>query len=454
VTAEPNDGMFEPSAWEWARAQWSGAALGDVRRTRRAVAVGAAMAEASASGLPQQMGSWAATKAAYRLMDCEDVTHEGVSAPHWRASREAAAAHDGPVFFVQDGTCVDLTRHAALEDAGRIGDHRGRGFCVHSCLAVGSGTGAVLGLAHQAVWTRPEQPHKGRETRAERARRRTEADAWAECLEAIGPVPEGAVGVSVGDRGADVFTHLTRARALGWHCLVRVCQDRALGDGGRLLKALRVEPPRTTRTVSLRGPDGRLRERTFQVAWRAVSLQAAKRGPRAEPLDAWAVRAWDDDGEWVLLSTRPLEDATAAEHTLDDYARRWIIEDFHKALKTGCRLEQRQLRTAARFTTLLGFLSLIAVRLLQLRGQARSAPEAAADQPAATQALLAAVLKVPATTVATHHGFWHGVARLGGFLARKSDGEPGWQTLWLGWQKLQLLLEGAQLVRTTNLKCG
>jgi hypothetical protein len=147
MTAEPNDGMFEPSAWEWARAQWSGAALGDVRRTRRAVAVGAAMAEASASGLPQQMGSWAATKAAYRLMDCEDVTHEGVSAPHWRASREAAAAHDGPVFFVQDGTCVDLTRHAPLEDAGRIGDSPGpwilRAFL--PCGGVGHRGGARLG---------------------------------------------------------------------------------------------------------------------------------------------------------------------------------------------------------------------------------------------------------------------------------------------------------------------
>ena len=93
---------------------------------------------------------------------------------------------------------------------------------------------------------------------------------WAESLEAIGPVPEGAIWVSVADRGADVYSHLYRARALGWHCLIRACQDRALADGGHLLQQVRALAPMSQRTVRV-GPKRR-EERVLQVAWCALHL--------------------------------------------------------------------------------------------------------------------------------------------------------------------------------------
>jgi hypothetical protein len=150
----------------------------------------------------------------------------------------------------------------------------------------------------------------------------------------------------------------------------------------------------------------------------------------------------------------PVEDAAAAAERIDWYSRRWSIEDYHKGLKTGCRIEASQLRTAERFGALLGFAAIVAVRLLQLRDRARQAPGAPVAESELSQKVLAARLQVAPEAVATNLGFWRGVAQLGGFLGRKGDGEPGWQSLWRGWQELQLLLQGVELAQTLQEKCG
>ena len=125
------------------------------------------------------------------------------------------------------------------------------------------------------------------------------------------------------------------------------------------------------------------------------------------------------------------------------------------ALETGCRLEERQLRTLERFWSLLGFSSIVAVRLLPIRKAARCTPQAASDEPDGAVRLLAAALKTSPAAAASHRDFHRGVARLGGFLARKGDGEPGWQTLWLGFEQLFLLMLGAQLAAQMEPpRCG
>jgi hypothetical protein len=441
--------MPSQTAWFWSRAQWGEVELGDERRERRAVAVGAAFADASARSLPQQQQSRAAAQATYRLMDCEDVTHAALLEPHLKATRQAAQAlGPAPVLFIQDQSYLDFTHRTSLAGVGRIGNDRGRGFCLHTCLALEAYSGAVLGLAGQSFWARSEPAPVG-ESRSQRARRRTEADRWAETLEAIGPAPQGATWVSVADRGADVYAHLARARAIGWHCLVRACQDRALEEGGHLLEQVRGLEPMSQRTVRV-GPKRR-DERVLQVAWGAVHLLPPKgpagRGLPPEPLPVWLIRVWDEKVEWVLVSTLPVEDQASAAERIEWYSRRWTIEDYHKGLKTGCRIEASQLRTAERFGALLGFAALVAVRLLQLRDRAHQAPGAPVSESLLSQKVLAARLKGAPEAMATNLGFWRGVAQLGGFLGRKGDGEPGWQSLWRGWQELQLLLQGVGLAQ-------
>ena len=125
-----------------------------------------------------------------------------------------------------------------------------------------------------------------------------------------------------------------------------------------------------------------------------------------------------------------------------------MIEEFHKAWKTGCRAEQRQLEEAERLVPLLGALAIVAVRLLGLRDAARRDGTAPVDMPETTIRILAAKLQQPAEYFTTNRDFLRGVARLGGFLARKSDGDPGWQTIWKGWFVLMILVEGYELAQT------
>jgi hypothetical protein len=264
----------------WAEQQWSTAALGDARRTRRAVQLGAALAACPEENLPQQTGSWGGLKSAYRLLHEPDVTHAALSEPHWQATRQQAARAD-TVLFVQDTSELDFTAHRQTRGLGWIGNTGGCGFFLHSCLAVRpTAVPEILGLAAQQVWTRHEVK-KGTETRAARAKRRKESDVWAEVVEAIGPAAPEQCWVSVSDRASDVFSFVRRARAQGWHCLWRVGQNRVvLAGSGRKTKLLldwaRRLPAQTETTIDLRGRAAQPpRTVRLQVAWSEGDLMSA-----------------------------------------------------------------------------------------------------------------------------------------------------------------------------------
>jgi hypothetical protein len=130
-------------------------------------------------------------------------------------------------------------------------------------------------------------------------------------------------------------------------------------------------------------------------------------------------------------------------------------EEYHKALKTGCAVEQRQLQSAPGLRALLGFLAIVAVRLLQWRTVARTAPDTPATQVIEPEFVETVVrLRGGSADRMTAEQFWRTLAGLGGFLGRKGDGDPGWQTLWRGWQRLQDLCWGVQAVSVPRDNCG
>src|SRR3954453_11229718 len=343
-------------ARHWAEIQFGTADLGDARPTHRLVSIMAAIPRAPDESLPRQLGSLAETQAGYRLFDCGAVTREAVMNPHAAQGRAAAPRHP-IVLMVQDDTILDFSLHRTLKGAGRVGDDRGTGFLAHSCLAV-LPSGATLGLAHQTIWTRPP---KGVTPQTR------EAAVWAETVETIGRPPDGTTFVSVGDRGADIFAHLESVRAAGWDAVGRAVRDRRLVQGGGSLTALRAA--RAMGASSIRTKTG---EAVVCVAWRELELLPPRDGPRGRaPIRVRGVRIWNDRLEWLLLTTRPVESLDQALEIIAWYARRWTVEELHKAWKTGCRAEQRQLEEADRLVPLLGALAIVAVRLLGLRDAAR-----------------------------------------------------------------------------------
>ena len=132
--------------------------------------------------------------------------------------------------------------------------------------------------------------------------------------------------------------------------------------------------------------------------------------------------------DWVLLTSLPVRTLEEAMEVIGYYEKRWLIEEWHKALKTGCQVEGRQLKTSHRLEALTGLLSVVAVRLLQLKEVGRRQPGRAAVElvPARYVELVRRARGRGPVGEWTVRDFFRGVAGLGGFLGRKGDGEPGW----------------------------
>jgi hypothetical protein len=453
-------------ARQWAEEQWSACDLGDRRRTRRAVALGVRMAEHSDRSLPRQMAGMADLKAAYRLLDSEGATLEALTAPHRDRVRRAAGWSGDPVLFVQDQTCLDFSGHPATEGLGPIGNAGlendfTRGFIAQTCLAVVAPPVGrrIIGLAALTVRTR-DGIRKGTETKAQRQKRDNESGLWFGTLQGIGRPPEGALWISVG--GSDIFHYFRQAADAGWHVLSRLCQDRLIEDleapGGpeSLLFRLRNLEAMAQQAVERPPAGSRPCRLELSVSWLAVRLLAPRLGPwrTAPALECWLVRVWNADLEWLLLSTVPVTDAESAARTARWYSFRWLVEEYHKGLKTGCRYERAQLRTAHRLLALLGFLALVAVRLLQVRDEARQRPLTPAVEivPVLLVQLVALHFNLEAAGM-TIHTFWRCVAKVGGFPGRKGDGDPGWLTLWQGWSEVLQWYRGALLMKAMA-RCG
>jgi hypothetical protein len=462
--------QFQEAA-PWALEQFGRAELGDLRLTRRLISYGVQAAASPSVSIPRQCGCWKRTKAAYRLFDNDATTHEAVIAPHLTLTR-AAAAEAKVVLHLSDTTTLSF-EHPGTQGLGPPGaGGGGQGMLLHNTLAVDVGGGIeapprVLGLSCQQLWTRIE----GRKKTPESAK-------WPDAINAVGPAPEGTSFVHVTDAEGDCWEALAALEARSVGHVIRACQDRlASTDGpqgepaGKLFELVRARPPLGGKVLWARAR-GNEEARRVKLLMSAVELTlhppknwADKKHrsdmPRPTALVRWAVRVWEaqpPEGrapiEWVLLTDRPVCDLQTALLVAFWYSCRWLVEEYHKCLKTGCKVEERQLEHADRLEPLVGVLSVVAVRLLQLKHQAKVNPDtpAAAVVPESYVKTLAAWLKTSAKMTARQ--FWRATAQLGGFLARKGDGDPGWQTLWHGWWKLQLLTEGADLGRRMRQRCG
>lgn len=224
------------------------------------------------------------------------------------------------------------------------------------------------------------------------------------------------------------------------------------GTKGYLKTFARSLQPMAAKTVVLRGRNGEpKRDVNLQVAWAQLTIQPPAIGceRKQQPIDGWCIRCWEPEGnlEWILFTTVPVNDNEDALMQIDWYATRWLIEEYHKCLKTGCAVEKRQLESASSLVTLLGFFAVVSVRLLQLRTLSRNNLQLSASEYVPSIMLKVLVARLGLINCELTLGeFFLAIARMGGFLGRKSDGLPGWQTLWRGWLRLQDMCWAADFI--------
>jgi hypothetical protein len=448
-------------AQSWSEATFGQVALGDPRRTARAVQMGAALLRRPQASLPQQFKHWAALKAAYRWLDDDQIPYEALLTPHWQQTRHAASGQT--VLLIQDTTDLDYSGQS-VEGLGPIGDGRGYGFRLHSALAVRPEPREVLGLLAQQPFLRQARGTK-HESSYQRSKRERESQRWEAMVQTIGSVPDGSQWIYVCDREGDIFSFYRACQETGSDFVVRMQTDRRVQveadseteEITHLITVAQSWAAQFEKVVTTQRKAGGQREAQVAVSWGALSVQAPLHSPQQAAVPIWVVRAWETrvppEGEaaveWVLLTSLPVTSETEAAQVLQYYALRWLIEDYHQCLKTGCQIEQRRLREQARLWRLLGLLAVVAVQLLQWREWARSA----SAQLARTQVpndwvrVVAHLAERPAEQL-TLGEFWLTLARQGGYLARRRDGPPGWKTIWRGWQEIETLVRGFRLAST------
>lgn len=418
--------------------------------------------------LPDKLRDPADYHAMDRLMNRPETTHERVLAAHRGRALAKMHAASGVVLILHDTTVLDYSHKKSLR-LPAVGNGNGSGYLCHNSLAVDPASREVFGLVSQILHERVAVP-RAEGVRKKRERMSRESRLWSRAVADIPAAPVDRLWVDVADRGADLFEFLATEQQLERVCVVRSAYDRRVrlgheGDGEvvllhthlRTLPAVGVARGRTVFDRKL----GRERDATLRVSWTAVDVLPphVRKGEYAnKPIRAWAVRVWEETPvadatrlEWILIRLDPVTTAAAAWQTCDWYSCRWMLEEYHKAQKTGCGIENLQFRTVAALQPMIALLSVVAVMLLNLRHAARrpDAKDRAATEvvePIYEEVLRAHRYKTVRDPMSVHE-FYLAVARLGGHMNRTADGFPGWLTLWRGWQKLQLMVAGVEIDR-------
>jgi Transposase DNA-binding/Transposase DDE domain len=461
---------YSLDARTWAEEQFESCELADKRRTRRLIEVASRMATDPSGSLPDQMESWSDLKAAYRLFDCDDVTFKAIAEPHWQRTRRRTS---GRYLVINDTTQLDFGLTKKINGLAPTGNNTGRGFLLHTALMVESQTKAIVGVAGQKIHYRRPAPKF--ESYNQRLKRDRESQLWGAMIDAVGPPIDQVQWVHVCDRGADnfeVFCHLVEQHA-DWVVRASALHRVILtADGKRLaLKAhlphlmlagtydltLRSRKDQPARTVNLEVRCGVIK--LLVPPHKSPYLQKHRPQPIAMNV-VWLREINAPKGtvpiEWVLYTSLAVATFDDAWEVIEYYESRWLVEEYHKAIKTGCRVTDRQLKDSDRLEAMMGVATIVAVRLLQLKSIANTEP----DQPArrVVPLLWLTMLKAARRNLRRIHDltvkqFYCELAKLGGFLGRTSDGNPGWVTIWRGWEKLSALVRGAEL-SVTSAKCG
>jgi hypothetical protein len=437
----------------WAVTEFADAELGDLRRTQRLVELAGVLAQHPTAALPEACGDGAMLKAAYRFFDNDAVEPQDVLLSHIEATY-GRLAQVPLVLAVQDTTEVDWTAHPATQNLGPLGHSACRGLMVHSTLAF-TPERVPLGLLAQQVWARDPDDIGKRHRRKQLPISQKESQKWLTSLDAVftarAECPQTRL-VSVGDREADVYDVLAAERPEGVELLIRASWDRCTRTPERYVWAT-VEAQAVVEQLLLQVPRRGAqpaREATLALRFCPLTLCPPRHRQREglSEVGLWAVQVVEVDPpadvtpiEWMLLTTVAVDTVQDAIERVEWYGGRWGIEVWHRILKSGCRIEQRQLETGERLQRCLTLYSVIAWRVFYAVMLARAVPEMPCDvllEVAEWQALYCAIhhCPTPPESPPTLGEAVRWIAQLGGFVGRRRRDQPGPETVWRGFQHL------------------
>ena len=437
----------------WAAKEWGTADLGDARLNRRLIKVAQQLADKPTASIPQACGSWADTAGAYRMLSNDSFDWRDVIEPHARCTMQRMA-HESLVLCLQDTTELDFNGKT-IQGLGPLSYEAQRGMYVHPTYAV-STQREPLGLLDAWMWAREPKDAQGKRAGI------TESVRWVEGYERLAeraPELPNTRLMQVGDRESDMLELMLRAQCLGWpvDLLVRSQHNRVLPEGARLWGevqacdslgeiefAMGARPGHSARMVKQ------------QLRVKRVRLGGQGAGG-VEMTCVIASEISPPAGEkpvcWRLLTNRQASTLAQALELIEWYRARWEIEIFFHVLKNGCLVEALQLASMPRIERALALFMVVSWRIAHLMRLGRTCPDLPADlmfEADEIQAAYVLTKKAPPAKPPSLNEVLRRVAMLGGFLARKGDGEPGVKTIWLGLQRVTDFVAGVRFMRASD----
>jgi hypothetical protein len=429
--------------------------------------------------IPMAFQDWCNTKAAYRFLSNPKVTEQAILGGHFEATRSRFAVTSGQVLVLQDTTEFSYKRErpeliGSTHKVGSRKDREGRtpmhtvcGVLMHSSLAVTT-QGVPLGLAAIKFWTRKK--FKGCDALKRKINptrvpiEEKESYRWLENLRqstALFGQPQRCI--HIGDRESDIYELFCLAHELQTNCLVRTCVDRLAGEGDHTIAHEMDEVKvKGVHRVAVRDQSGEADWAILELRYRRITvlppIGKQRRYPALELTVIHALERGTPTGrkriEWKLITNMSVTSRKQAVEKLDWYALRWKIEVFHKILKSGCKAEESQLRTADRLANLISVFCVVSWRIFWLTMVHRAAP----DQPveiALTSPEIQRLDQLVKDTAKSLNAtplsrYVIKLAQLGGYMARANDPPPGNTVIWRGLRRLIDIQLGFELAS----KCG
>ena len=438
--------------------EFEGADLGDERRNCRLVQLAESIAKKPDLSFPKALRDTAELEAAYRFFNNVKVRPEEILRPHIRQTVQRVA-EEAVTLVAHDSTIVSF---ASDDRDGLVACGGNQQFLAHCSLALRADGSrqplGVLAMTHHL-------PIKKADANLQ--------DRWSQhvlAVHALGIQPANVVHLM--DREADDYDLLDMLLGISARFVIRVKHNRVL-DSGHLRDPLEKSAMLAEREVALsrrtnRGAGSKQRKahpaRDDRLAKLAIAACSVKiRRPTSalsdeKYLSLNVVRVWEPTApedqtpvEWLLYTSEPIDSPEQVLQIVDWYRARWTIEEYFKALKTGCALEKRQLGDLHALSNALALLVPIAWRILLLRSEAHARPTGPARlllSDEEIQVLRAAAIRRPLPENPTVLDAMLSIAGLGGHL--KHNGMPGWRTLADGFQALRAMMAGWYLCRAVE----
>jgi hypothetical protein len=438
----------------WAQLEFGHADIGDKRLKQRLIKIAQAFGQQPSASIPKATGKWSESKATYNFFDNQRVNAKAMFSSHQKATLNRMAQHK-VLLCVQDTTSLNYTTHPSTKGLGTIGSHSKNniGIMVHDTMAFTT-EGLALGVLDFQTWCRPEEEYGKRTTRKEKPIQDKESYKWLKSFQATQAVQAQLAEtllVHVADRESDIyeFFELASRDQTAAKVLIRANHNRLVDHPEKYLWDFMVNQ-KLSGTYSIQVPRKKNKpKRQALLSIRFASVMVKRPNNIATPnmpqtIAVWGILAEEENPPknvepicWLLLTTIPIETFEAAVEKIKWYMIRWQIELFHKVLKSACKTEERQLQSAEKLINCLTIDAIVAWRIVFLTKLGRDVPHLPCSvvfeefEWKALYGFVHQTNKLPEKEPTLQEAI-HMVAKLGGFLARRSDGHPGSITLYRG----------------------